>query len=93
VIRIVDRPAYGPRPVMAGTRLEVRHIVELVHEFGESEADAAAYLGIEPAVVAEAMRYYGEHRDQIDAWIREAHEDAERAYKEWKDQQQKGTTS
>jgi uncharacterized protein (DUF433 family) len=93
MIRIVDRPAYGPRPVMAGTRLEVRHIVGLVHGFGGSEAEAAAYLEIDPAVVVEAMRYYDEHRDQIDAWIREENEYSERAYREWKEQEQKGTLS
>jgi uncharacterized protein (DUF433 family) len=73
---------------MAGTRLEVRHIVELVREFDGSEAAAAAYLEIDPAVVAEAMRCYGEHREQIDAWIREEHEYSERAYREWKEQQE-----
>jgi uncharacterized protein (DUF433 family) len=93
MIRIVDRPASGPRPVMAGTRLEVRHIVELVHGFGGSEAEAAAHLEIDPAVVAEAMRYYSEHREQIDAWIREEREYSERAHREWKEQQQKRTLS
>jgi uncharacterized protein (DUF433 family) len=90
MIRMVDRPAYGPRPVMAGTRLEVRHIVELVHQFGGSEAEAAAYLEIDPAVVAEAMTYYSEHREQIDAWIREEDERSARAYAEWKRKQERG---
>jgi uncharacterized protein (DUF433 family) len=90
VIRIVDRPVLGPRPVLAGTRLEVRHIVELVHQFDGSEAEAAAYLEIDPAVVAEAMSYYGEHREQIDAWIREEDVRSARAYAEWERQQERG---
>jgi uncharacterized protein (DUF433 family) len=93
MIRIVDRPASGARPVIAGTRLEVRHIVELVHQFGGSEVEAAAYLEVDPAVVSEAMTYYDEHRDRIDAWIREAHEYSEGAYREWKEQEQKRTLS
>ena len=93
MIRMVDRHVSGPRPVLAGTRLEVRHIVELVQEFGGSEADTAAYLEIDPAVVAEAMRYYDEHRAQIDDWIREANEHSERAYREWREEQQKRTLS
>jgi uncharacterized protein (DUF433 family) len=89
VIRIVNRPVLGPRPVIAGTRLEVRHIVELVREHGGSQADAAAYLEVDPLVVAEAMRYYGEHREQIDAWIREEDEYAERAYAQWEEEQKR----
>jgi uncharacterized protein (DUF433 family) len=92
VIRIVDRTVLGPRPVVGGTRLEVRHIVELVRELDGSETEAAAYLEVDPAVVAEAMRYYGEHREQIDAWIREEDEHAARAYAEW-EQHQEGTSS
>jgi uncharacterized protein (DUF433 family) len=83
VIKIVERPVLGPRPVMAGTRLEVRHIVELVREFRGSEAETARYLDVDRAVVAEAMRYYAAHREAIDAWIREEDECAELAYAEW----------
>jgi uncharacterized protein (DUF433 family) len=90
---MVDRPVSGPRPVLAGTRLEVRHIVEVVHELGGSEAAAVAFLEIDPAVVAEAMRYYDEHRAQVDAWIREEDESSERAYRLWREEQQKGTPS
>jgi uncharacterized protein (DUF433 family) len=75
--------------VVAGTRLEVRHIVELVREHDGSEVEAAAYLEIDPAVVAEAMTYYREHRAQIDEWIREEDEHAERAYAEWDREQQR----
>jgi uncharacterized protein (DUF433 family) len=82
-VRMVERTALGLRPVMVGTRLEVRHIVELVQEPGGSEEEAAAYLEVDPAVVAAAMRYYRDHREQIDAWILEAHESSARAYAEW----------
>jgi uncharacterized protein (DUF433 family) len=73
-IHVVERVALGPRPVMVGTRLEVRHIVELVKEHGGSEAGAAAYLEIDRAVVEAAMRYYRDHRDEVDAWIRDEDE-------------------
>jgi uncharacterized protein (DUF433 family) len=89
---MVDRTSLGPRPVIAGTRLEVRHIVELVYQFGGSQAEAAAYLEIDPAVVAEAMSYYGDHREQIDAWIREEDVRSARARAEWERKQERGFT-
>jgi uncharacterized protein (DUF433 family) len=92
VIRIVNRPGLGPRPVMAGTRLEVRHIVELVRELGGSEEDVAAYLEVDRATVADAMTYYGEHREEIDAWIREEDELADRAYAQWEEEQRRRPT-
>jgi uncharacterized protein (DUF433 family) len=73
--------------MLAGTRLEVRHIVELVREFGGSEAEAAAYLQVNPAMVAEAMRYYAQHREQIDRLIREEEQHSARAFAEWEARQ------
>ena len=82
-VHLVERTALGLRPVMVGTRLEVRHIVEIVGERGGSEAKAAADLEISPAVVAAAMRFYRDHSEGIDTWIREEAEYAESAYAEW----------
>jgi uncharacterized protein (DUF433 family) len=83
-IHMVERTALGPRPVMVGTRLEVRHIVELVAEHAGSEAAAATHLEIDPAVVTAAMRYYRDHRDEVDGWIRDESEQAEHAYSAWR---------
>jgi hypothetical protein len=46
-------------------------------------------LGPRPVM---AVGYYDEHREEIDAWIREEDEHADRAYSEWQ-QQQKGKPS
>jgi uncharacterized protein (DUF433 family) len=69
--------------MLVGRRLRVSDIVRSVHD-GGSEADVAAYFELDPRVVETALRYYRDHQDQVDAWIREEDEYAERAEEEWR---------
>jgi uncharacterized protein (DUF433 family) len=75
--------AHGVRPAMRGTRLEVGRMVTVVRDNDGSERQAADYLEVDLELIQEAMRYYRAHRAQIDAWIAEDEEYAERAYADW----------
>ncbi len=63
----VDGPA-GRRPRLAGTGLDIWEVVETVKDEGNSVEAAAAYLDIPVSRVIGAIRYYADHREEIDAW-------------------------
>lgn len=63
-----DGPA-GRRPGLVGHRLDVWDVVETVQHAGGDVQAAAAYLDIAPHLVAAALDYYAEYRDEIDRWI------------------------
>lgn len=65
---------------MAGSGLDVWEVVETVAANDWSIAGAAAYLAVDPSLVATAMRYYAAHPDEIDAWIAADQELADREY-------------
>lgn len=66
-----DGPA-GRRASLAGGP-DVWEVISVVldqDERGEAAvAEAAEYLGVASRVVATAVSYYGEYRDEIDSWI------------------------
>lgn len=81
-IHFVDEPL-GRRPALAGTGLDVWEVVETVKANDGSISEAAAYLEIDPAVVERAVRYYGTHREEIDAWVARVHELADEEERKW----------
>lgn len=55
---------------------------------GASRAEVAELTGLPPEQVGVALRYYAEHRDEIDAWIRMVDQEAERAEADWRREQE-----
>jgi uncharacterized protein (DUF433 family) len=76
--------ALGRRPALLGTGLDVWEIIETVQNHEGSIEDAASYLEVDPTIVARAVRYYGAHRDEIDAWIARVHEIADAEERKWR---------
>jgi hypothetical protein len=70
--------------MLVGRRLRVTDVVRAVEDNCGSEAGAAEWFRIDQSVVATAMRFYRDHRDEVDGWIREEDEYAERAEAEWR---------
>jgi len=68
----VDGPA-GRRPRLAGSGLDVWEVVETIKDGGNSVEAAAAYLDIQVSRVNVAIRYYADHREEIDAWTERVH--------------------
>ena len=79
--------AAGRRPGLAGSRLDVWQVVEIVRENGSVE-EAAAYLEFPVEKVQAAMRYYADYTDEIDAWTARANALAEREQASWRRQQE-----
>jgi hypothetical protein len=73
----------GPRAMLVGHRLRVSDIVRSVEDNDGSEAAAAAWFEIDSGIVEVAMRYYRDHKEMVDSWIRDEDEYADRAEKEW----------
>jgi uncharacterized protein (DUF433 family) len=70
---IVIAPGYcGGKPHVAGRRIKVQHVAAW-HELAGLSPDeiAAAYPGLSLADVHAALAYYYDHRDEIDADIRD----------------------
>jgi hypothetical protein len=61
----------------------VWEVVETVQANDGSIAEAATYLEVDPVVVERAVRYYGSHREEIDAWIARVHEIADEEECKW----------
>lgn len=81
-IQFVDGPA-GRRPAVTGGP-DVWEIVMVAKDNAGSPEQTAAYLEIDPRLAATALRYYGAHREEIDAWIARMDELNERAEDEWR---------
>ncbi len=56
-------------PVISGTRVTVRAIVEYDRLYHDPERTWRAMPHLIRAQIAEALNYYGAHRDEIDAYI------------------------
>jgi len=65
-----DGPA-GRRPSMVGSGLDVWEIVATVQDNHGSSSDAAEYLDVMESLVLDALRYYADYQEEIDAWIAE----------------------
>lgn len=80
--------AAGRRPALVGTRLDVWHVVETVKTSGRSIAAAAEYLSISEAAVRACVRYYAEHKGEVDAWARRMRAESRRAEEAWRREQE-----
>lgn len=74
----------GRRPGLAGHRLDVWEVVETVRNEGGDLQAAAAYLGLGPHLVAAALDYYADYRDEIDQWIERNAAESEEAETSWR---------
>ncbi len=59
----------GGRPRIDGSRIEVRHIAELLQQGGEIADMAAAYPHIQPVKIYAALAYYFDNKAEIDEYI------------------------
>lgn len=57
----------GGEPIIAGTRVGVAFIARLVQAGEEPSEIVAAYPNLAPAAVYDAVSYYLDHREEIDA--------------------------
>ncbi len=85
---IVFRPGpAGRRPGLAGGPdvWEVIRVLQGVELQGEGAIRRTAELtGLFPEQVRTALRYYAEHSDEVDAWIRRVEDEAARAEAAWR---------
>lgn len=85
-IHMVDKP-FGVRAMLIGHRLEVRHIVQMAEDYDGSCEEVAHHLNLSVSMVENAMRYYHDHRAEVDRWIEENNEAARQGFAEWKRKQ------
>lgn len=83
-----DGPA-GRRPTLASGP-DVWQVIDAVKSFGTGEeaiAEAAEWLSLGHWQVRTAIRYYADHREEIDTWIRRNDELAVEAEDRWRREQ------
>jgi len=72
-------------PVISGTRITVKSIVEYYRLYGEINRIIAALPHLSENQVTEALNYYHDHQDEIDKFIAENDEEyQEELYRKWK---------
>lgn len=69
-IRFIDR-AGGREAMLVGTRLSAIDVIRTVRQNGDSIEEAADYLQVSPADVADVVGYYVDWKDDLDAAIDE----------------------
>jgi uncharacterized protein (DUF433 family) len=62
----------GGEPIIAGTRIGVAFIARLLQAGDDPAELAATWPHITPAALYDAISYYHDHRDEIDALIDES---------------------
>jgi uncharacterized protein (DUF433 family) len=62
----------GGEPVIAGTRIGVAFIARLLQAGEEASDIIAAYPDLAPAAVYDAVSYYLDHQDEINALIKDS---------------------
>jgi prevent-host-death family protein len=71
--RIARHPEIsGGEPILAGTRLPVREIVQRVHAGQSAEDIAAALPPLTPGRVYDALSYYFDNQDEVELLIAES---------------------
>jgi hypothetical protein len=68
--------------------LDVWEVVETVQNEGGDLRAAADYLGLSSALVAAAVDYYADYKDEIDEWIELNASMAEEAERAWRRRQE-----
>jgi uncharacterized protein (DUF433 family) len=79
--------AAGRRPSLAGTRVDVAHVVDTLVDSKKDVEETAAYLDLPEPHVRAAIRYYADYRDEVDAWREHVHSIAEREREAWEREQ------
>ena len=69
--------------MVAGRRLQVRHVVEMVEGCDGDTAAAAAEYRLPVTTVEACLAYYAEHRREVDAWVERDLRASEDAYEAW----------
>jgi uncharacterized protein (DUF433 family) len=69
IVRI--RGICGGSPIIDGTRIAVRTIMEYIQQAGYTPEEIAQALGLDLSQVYDAMSYYYDHKDEIDKEIAE----------------------
>jgi len=78
----------GRRPALAGRRVDVPQVIETFLASGKDPATTAEYLGLTQREVGIALAFYADHREEIDAWLRDGQEAADEAQAARERQQQ-----
>jgi uncharacterized protein (DUF433 family) len=80
--------ASGRRPALLGTRLDVADVLTTIRQNGNSVEEAAAYLEKPVEHIEACVRYYADHKDEIDAWIADSQVIAQRERERWQRRRQ-----
>ena len=67
IVKVAD--VLGGEPAITGTRVGVAFIARLLQAGEEPSAIVAAYPHLAPAAVYDAISYYLDHREKVDAFI------------------------
>lgn len=78
----------GRRAAVLGTRLDVAQVIETLRQNDNSIEDTAEYLDLSTAQVDSAVRYYADYKDEVDSWLEQSREIAERERELWHRRQQ-----
>jgi len=79
--------AAGRRAALAGTRLDVAHVIDTLQAEENSITATAEYLEVSEQQVRAAVRYYADYREEIDEWRERMHAIAEREEEAWRREQ------
>jgi uncharacterized protein (DUF433 family) len=69
--------------MVAGRRLQVRHVVEMVDGCEGDAAAAAIEYRLPITTVDACLAYYAEHKSEMDAWIAKDLDASEDAFQAW----------
>jgi hypothetical protein len=87
-LRMAERDGPGGRRAALAVGPDVWEVVETLQQVEgtgeEAIANAAAWGSLTPGQVRLALRYYGDFREEVDTWIRENREEAERQQAAWR---------
>jgi uncharacterized protein (DUF433 family) len=78
----------GRRAALAGTRLDVAHVIDTLRESDNSIPATVEYLDIPEQHLRAAVRYYAEFRDEVDEWRERMRVIAEREEEAWRREQE-----
>lgn len=93
-VRLEDHPlivfregADGRRPAIAGTRLDVAHVIDTFRASANDIAETAAYFEVPDRLVRAAVAYYAAYQTEVDEWRARRREIADREEEAWRREQ------
>jgi uncharacterized protein (DUF433 family) len=69
--------------MVAGRRLQVRHVVELVDGCAGDTSAVASEYRLPVTTIDACLAYYAEHKSEMDAWIAKELDASEDAFQAW----------